>query len=136
MIFINAQVQWTFFQILSTRRRKRVMYGATPPTLRTLEFTFDKCLTMISCHHPLMWSYGTGNLLVAPKTPEIPTPAAERAMEWRIESLNKLRDGDVYVRHVACLSGSFGSLIRYTMECKIRIHAIRNMHVACNWPRR
>jgi len=80
MSFINSEVQCAFFEIICKRRIKRVMYGVT---LYHLEMLFDRCLNIILCHHPHIWSYGTGNLLVAPNIPEIITKSAERATEWR-----------------------------------------------------
>jgi len=119
MAFINVKVQRAFFEILSTRREKRYIYGATPYHPTSLRILFDRCLNMISCHHPHIWSYGTGNLLVAPKTSEIISKAEERANEWRNESFNKQN-----LRLV--IGNSFGFFIRYTLECCERMSIISN----------
>jgi hypothetical protein len=75
---------------------------------------------MIASHHPHIWSYGTGNLLVAPPllTPETLTKAEERAIEWRSEALKEhYSDGIV--------DEGFGYFIRYTLECRERISIFR-----------
>lgn len=119
MTFINVEVQRTFFEIVCTRRRKRVMYGVTPYQSIILRILFDRCLNIILCHHPHIWSYGTGNLLIAPNIPEIVTKSNERAIEWRLESLLKQED-DLQ------LCNSFGYYIRYSFECRERISIFRN----------
>jgi hypothetical protein len=80
---------------------------------------FDMCIIMIASHHPHIWSYGTGNLLVAPPTPETLTESSKRAIEWRSESLKK-HDSDGIVNE------GFGYFIRYTLECRERISIFRN----------
>ena len=119
MTFINVEVQHTFFEIVCTRRRKRVMYGVTPYQSIILRILFDRCLNIILCHHPHIWSYGTGNLLIAPNIPDIVTKSNERAIEWRLESLLNQED-DLKLRN------SFGYYIRYSFECRERISIFRN----------
>ena len=120
MTFINVEIQRTFFEIVCTRRGKRVMYGVTPYQSIILRILFDRCLNIISCHHPHIWSYGTGNLLIAPLIPEIVTKAEELAIEWRLESLLKQEDYPLLV------GNSFGYYIRYSFECRERISIFRN----------
>ena len=123
MTFINSEVQLAFFEIICKRRIKRVMYGAT---LYHLEMLFDRCLNIILCHHPHIWSYGTGNLLVAPNTPEIITKAVERAIEWRKESLNKQHEDLSQI-----IGNSFGYFIRYSIECRERIQSGSKLKQRC-----
>jgi hypothetical protein len=126
MAFINAEVQRAFFKIVCTRRIKRVMYGATLYHPMSLAILFDRCLNMILCHHPHIWSYGTGNLLVAPNTPAIFTKAEEQAIEWRKESLNKQ---DEELSQV--IGNSFGYFIRYSIECRARIQSGNKLKQRC-----
>ena len=121
MTFINVEIQRTFFEIVCIRRGKRVMYGVTPYQSIILRILFDRCLNIISCHHPHIWSYGTGNLLIAPLIPEIVTKAEELAIEWRLESLLKQEDYPLLV-----VGNSFGYYIRYSFECRERISIFRN----------
>jgi hypothetical protein len=116
MVFINSVVQRAFLNLLCTRRGKRSKYCADTHIQIRQKANFDKCIIMIASHHPHIWSYGTGNLLVAPMipTPEILTKAAERANEWRSESL-KEHDID------GILDEGFGYFIRYTLECRERL---------------
>ena len=118
MIFINSEVQTAFFNLLCKRRGKRREYGAITHIPIGKRATFDRCLIMIASHHPHIWSYGTGNLLVAPRTPETLTDASRRAIEWRSESL-KEHDSDGIVDE------GFGYFIRYTLECRERISIFR-----------
>jgi hypothetical protein len=99
------------------------MYGAT---LYHQEMLFDRCLNIILCHHPHIWSYGTGNLLVAPNTPEIISKASERATEWRNESLNKQNENLSQV-----IGNSFGYFIRYSIECRKRIRNVSKLKQRC-----
>ena len=114
MIFINSELQTAFFNLLCKRREKRREYGAITHSTIGKRVNFDRCLIMIASHHPHIWSYGTGNLLVAPRTPETLTKAEERAIEWRLESL-KEHDSDGIVDE------GFGYYIRYTLECRERL---------------
>jgi len=123
MAFINSEVQRAFFEIICKRRIKRVMYGAK---LYHLEMFFDRCLNIILCHHPHIWSYGTGNLLVAPNIPKIITKASERATEWRKESLNKQYEDLSQV-----IGNSFGYFIRYSIECRKRIRNVSKLKQRC-----
>jgi hypothetical protein len=123
MAFINSEVQRAFFEIICKRRIKRFMYGAK---LYHLEMLFDRCLNIILCHHPHIWSYGTGNLLVAPNTPAIITKSAERATEWRKESLIKQYEDLSQV-----IGNSFGYFIRYSIECRKRIRNVSKLKQRC-----
>jgi hypothetical protein len=120
MIFINSEVQTAFFNLLCKRRGKRREYGAITHIPIGKRATFDRCLIMIASHHPHIWSYGTGNLLVDPPTPETLTDASRRAIEWRTEAL-KEHDSDGIVDE------GFGYFIRYTLECRERLSIYKNM---------
>ena len=120
MIFINSEVQTAFLNLLCKRRGKRREYGAITHSIIGRRVRFDRCIIMIASHHPHIWSYGTGNLLVAPPllTPETLTKAEERAIEWRSEALKEhYSDGIV--------DEGFGYFIRYTLECRERISIFR-----------
>jgi hypothetical protein len=62
---------------------------------------------MICCHHPDIWEYGTGNLLVAPKPSIISTHAENRALQWRQEAID-LKNNNI--------DKGFGYLARKTLE--------------------
>jgi len=114
MIFINSKVQTAFFDLLRIRRGKRGEYGAITHSTIERRVLFDRCLIMIASHHPHIWSYGTGNLLIAPPAPETLTKASTRAIEWRSEAM-KEHDSDGMVDE------GFGYYIRYTLECRERL---------------
>ena len=114
MIFINSEVQTAFLNLLGKRRGKRIMYGAITHTPIGRRAYFDRCLIMIASHHPHIWSYGTGNLLVAPPTPQTLTKGEERAIEWRSESLKEHNSDGI-------VDEGFGYFIRYTLECRDRL---------------
>lgn len=120
MIFINSVVQSAFFNLLCKRRGKRSEYGAVTHTQIRHRAIFDRCIIMIASHHPHIWSYGTGNLLVAPPTPrpETLTKAIERANEWRSESLKEHGINGIP-------DEGFGYFIRYTLECRERLSAYK-----------
>ena len=122
MTFINVEIQRTFFEIVCTRRGKRVMYGVIPYQSIILRILFDRCLNIISCHDPHIWFYGTGNLLIAPNIPDFVTKSGELAIVWRLESLLKQEDDTQLV----VLRNSFGYYIRYSFECRERISIFRN----------
>ena len=81
MIFINSTIQTAFFDLLCKRRGKIREYGAITHTTIEKRAQFDRCLIIIASHYPHIWSYGTGNLLIAPPTPETLTKASTRAIE-------------------------------------------------------
>jgi hypothetical protein len=62
---------------------------------------------MICCHHPDIWEYGTGNLIVAPKPSIISTHAENRALQWRQEAID-LKNNNI--------DKGFGYLARKTVE--------------------
>ena len=107
MSYINFDVQCNFFQTLRERRRNREIYGAIIHPCFSSFLFFDPCLDMISCHHPDMWEYGTGNLLVAPKSSIICTNAENRALQWRQEAIN-IKNNNI--------DKGFGYLARKTLE--------------------
>jgi hypothetical protein len=84
MSFVNRDVQQAFFQVLQFRREKRVVYGAEIHQSLNGVLFFDKCLDIISCHDPKIWSRGTGNLLIAPSKQKILT-LPSRPEDWRYQ---------------------------------------------------
>ncbi len=107
MSYINFDVQCNFFQTLRERRRNREIYGAIIHPCFSSFLFFDPCLDMISCHHPDIWEYGTGNLLVAPKPSIICTNSENRALQWRQEAID-LKNNNI--------DKGFGYLARKTLE--------------------
>jgi len=83
MSFVNRDVQTAFFQVLQFRREKRVLYGAEVHQSLNGVILFDKCLDIISCHDPKIWSRGTGNLLIAPP---------KKRIDWRYQVLHSRRE--------------------------------------------
>ena len=115
MNFINANVQSMFFEAHRERRKKRdlVLVEASDCHREKL----DKCLDMIICHHPDVWSRGTGILLVAPKNREL-SKSEKRAAQFRLDSSNE----HSYIRY--CLSYEdehIGFFIRKTIEYRDRM---------------
>lgn len=107
MSYINFDIQCSFFQTLRERRRNREIYGAIIHPCFSSFLFFDPCLDMISCHHPDIWDYGTGNLLVSPKPSIISTNAESRALQWRQEAID-LKNNNI--------DKGFGYLARKTLE--------------------
>jgi len=107
MSYINFDVQCAFFQTLRERRIKREIYGAIIHPCFSSFLFFDPCLDMISCHHPDIWNYGTGILLVAVKPSIICTNAENRALQWRQEAID-LKNNNI--------DKGFGYLARKTLE--------------------
>jgi len=107
MSYINFDLQCNFFQTLRERRRNREIYGAIIHPCFSSFLFFDPCLDMICCHHPDIWEYGTGNLLVSPKPSIISTNSENRALEWREEAIN-LKNNNI--------EKGFGYLARKTLE--------------------
>lgn len=101
MSYINFDFQCDFFQTLRERRRNREIYGAIIHPCFSSFLFFDPCLDMIACHHPDIWEYGTGTLLVAPKL------CTNRALEWRQEAID-LKNNNI--------DKGFGYLARKTLE--------------------
>ena len=67
MTFIDSTLQRRFFDAMTVRREKRdICLGDFAPEEHRKRL--DKCLDIILCHDPDVWSHGTGLLLVAPKT--------------------------------------------------------------------
>lgn len=86
MSFVNRDVQQAFFQVLQFRREKRVVYGAEIHQSLNGVLFFDKCLDIISCHDPKIWSRGTGNLLIAPPKQRIQSLSSSTAEDWRYQA--------------------------------------------------
>ena len=107
MSYINFDIQCAFFQTLRDRRRNREIYGAIIHPCFSSFLFFDPCLDMICCHHPDIWDYGTGNLLVSPKLSIISTNSENRALQWRQEAID-LKNNNI--------DKGFGYLARKTLE--------------------
>ena len=118
MSYINFDVQSAFFKVLQERRKKRILYGAfIHPTF----LYFDRCLNMIVCHHPDIWSYGTGNFLVSPKL-KIHTKAQSLAYEWRIQAMHQ-HVFDYSLNNID--DEVFGYFSRFTLEYRDRMRIFR-----------
>ena len=107
MSYINFDAQCAFFQTLRERRRNREIFGAIIHPCFSSFLFFDPCLDMICCHHPDIWEYGTGNLLVSPKPSIICTNSEKRALLWRQEAID-LKNNNI--------DKGFGYLVRKTLE--------------------
>lgn len=117
MTFINIELQHLYFEAQYARRQKRYAFGltSTEQHIRLL----DKCLDMILCHDPDVWSKGTGVLLVASiTTSRLMTMSQKRALNLRIEA----RDYHHYDRELRPLiEESFGFFVRKTLEYRDRM---------------
>jgi hypothetical protein len=115
MQFMNANVQSLFFEAHRLRRRNRDKVAVEAPVEHRL--MLDDSLDLIICHHPDIWSYGTGVLLVAPLN-EKRTKSAKRAMDMR----NEARTEHSYIRYVVQYEHEhIGFFIRKTIEFRDRI---------------
>lgn len=113
MSFVNRDVQQAFFKVLQFRREKRVVYGAeVHETVNGLLF-FDRCLDIISCHDPRIWSRGTGNLLIAPLKQRIQALSSSRAEDWRYQASQEHFFIDFYE---SIEEKVFGHFARRTLE--------------------
>ena len=127
MSFINFDVQQAFFHVLRARREKREMYGAVIHPSFICPLFFDRCLDIISCHHPDIWSHGTGNLLVASTTSEIlrykkTTKSEIRAYEWRIQAMHS----HIFEYGLRSIDDEgFGYFVRRTIEYRNRMIIFR-----------
>ena len=120
MTFINAEVQFAYFQVSRERRKNRELYGAVIHSPIVGCLYFDRCLDMIICHHPDIWEYGTGSLLLANKIPIVPTDAEKRASCWREEALDKhIYSHTVNLRPLEV--ETFGFFVRKSLEYRRRI---------------
>ena len=115
MQFMNAEVQRLFFQAHKERRVKRdlALVEASDEHREKL----DNCLDIIVCHHPDIWSQGTGILLIAPKN-RGHTDAQKRAVQFRIESNN---DYSYRRYYLAYEDEHIGFFIRKTLEYRDRM---------------
>lgn len=78
----------------------------------------DRCLDMILCHDPDVWSAGTGVLLVAPQAP------SECTRSWSAASLERTRamEQHLYDREFRRLQdGGFGFFVRRTLDYRDRM---------------
>ncbi len=115
MQFMNAEVQTLFFEIHRERRKKRdiALVEASDEHREKL----DKCLDLIVCHHPDVWSRGTGLLLIAPKNRGY-VESQKRALCWRSESHSEHNYMRYYTPHE---DEHIGFFIRKTMEYYDRV---------------
>ena len=120
MTFITTEIQLMYFGAHYSRRQKRDLVGcSSSEEHRSL---LDKCLDIILCHDPDIWSKGTGALLIANKTPErlsnLITLSQKRALRLRIEA----RDCHHYDRESRLLiEESFGFFVQKTIEYRDRM---------------
>ncbi len=120
MTFIDADVQFAYFQVSRERRKNREMYGAFIHSAIVGCLYFDRCLDMIICHHPDIWEYGTGSLLLANKIPILPTESEKRASCWREEALDKHKYSHLF-NLCPIEVESFGFFVRKSLEYRKRI---------------
>lgn len=114
MQFMNANVQSLFFEAHRLRRRNREKVAVEAPLEHRL--MLDDSLDIIICHHPDIWSYGTGILLVAPLNEE-QTKSAERARSMRDDACSE----HSYIRYVIQYEHEhIGFFIRKTIEFRDR----------------
>jgi hypothetical protein len=122
MAFLNNHHQRSYFRALRIRREKRERYGALvhPPFLGVL--FFDRCLDIICCHEPDIWSHGTGDLLIAPPLKRVSSASMTRAARWRYKAkrehhfIREYRDIDDEV---------FGYFARRTIEYRDRMRMFK-----------
>jgi len=115
MQFINARTQRLFFEAHRLRRRNRDLAMVEASIEHRIQL--DDSLDMILCHHPDIWSKGTGVLLVAPNIQE-QTESAKRAMFMRSEALSD----HSYIRYAVQYEDEhIGFFIRKTIEFRERI---------------
>jgi len=110
MQFMNAHVQRLFFEAHRERRKKRdiALVEASDEHREKL----DKCLDIIICHHPDIWTRGTGILLIAPNNREF-SRAQKRASQFRLES----KSAHNYIRYyIGYEDEHIGFFIRKTLE--------------------
>ena len=117
MSFVNRRIQQAYFRVLQFRREKRVTYGAEVHQSLNGVLFFDKCLDIISCHDPKIWSRGTGNLLIAPQKQRIPS-LSSRAEDWRYEASREHFFIDFYE---SIEEKVFGYFARRTLEYRDRM---------------
>jgi len=118
MSYINATVQTQFFAEMRTRRAKRSIYLGDLDVPELHRKRLDKCLNMILCHDPDVWSDGTGVLLVATKVPSILTPSQHVAIVDRADAL----EHHTYDRAFRSLQDEgFGFFVRRTIEYRDRM---------------
>jgi hypothetical protein len=117
MSYINATVQTQFFAEMRIRRAKRAIYLEDSDVPELHRKRLDKCLNMILCHDPDVWSGGTGVLLVATKVPAVLTPSQHVAIVDRADAL----DNHTYDRAFRRLQDEgFGFFVRRTLEYRDR----------------
>jgi len=115
MQFIKAEVQSLFFEAHKERREKRDLALVNAPEEHRQKL--DKCLDIIICHHPDIWSRGTGILLIAPINREL-SKSQKRAAQFRLESKSE----HSYIRYyIAYEDEHIGFFIRKTLEYRDRM---------------
>lgn len=119
MTFIDSTLQRRFFDAMTVRREKRdICLGDFAPEEHRKRL--DKCLDIILCHDPDVWSHGTGLLLVAPKTDStaIYTQSRLTALHDRTQVMQE----HLYSREFRRLQDEgFGFFARRTLEYRNRM---------------
>ena len=132
MQFISAGTQRLFFETIYARRAKRNVMNIGVPDLHFEQI--DKCLNIILCHDPDIWSYGTGVLLSGP------TRRVNRRRKHKKSSASKKR---AYIMRMEALlehnyekefrfveNESFGYFVRMTLEYIDRVRVFSyNAHI-------
>lgn len=123
MQFISADTQRLFFETIYARRSKRCFMNIDAPDIHFEQL--DRCLNIIMCHDPDIWSYGTGVLLSGPTRRmnrkhkhKKCLESKKRAYIMRTEALKEHN----YQKEFRLLENeSFGYFVRVTLEYRDRI---------------
>jgi len=122
MSFLNINLQRAYFHDIGLRREKREMYGAVvhPPIDGVL--FFDRCLDIISCHEPDIWSNGTGDLLISPLMERVSSASSNRAVDLRYEA----KRDHYFIREYRNIEEEvFGYFARRTIEYRDRMRIFK-----------
>ena len=123
MQFINADTQRLFFETIYTRRAKRCLMNIDVPDLHFEKL--DRCLNIIMCHDPDIWSYGTGVLLSGPTRRMNRKHKHKKSLESKKRAYNMRREALIehnYEKEFRFLENeSFGYFVRITLEYRDRI---------------
>ena len=119
MSFIDSRIQGLIFDAMRVRREKRdICLGDFAPEEHRK--SLDKCLDMILCHDPDVWSHGTGLLLVAPKTKSATQCTQSQRTAW-LERTHVMQE-HLYAREFRRLHDEgFGFFVRRTLEYRNRM---------------
>jgi hypothetical protein len=123
MTIIHIDSQKAVFDMIRMRRENRIFYGAITHSSIVCTLFFDRCLDMIMCHHPDIWSYGTGIFLISPfTTKETHSLSESRAYEWRVQAMHS-HVFDYSLRNIE--DECFGYFVRYTLEYRERMRQFK-----------